>query len=148
MAELVGLVSAITAIAATGFKISRTISTIAEEFGTVGPQLKAIATNTQAVAWILDELKVRLLNTNGIVSKDAVEVVQKIVAQCQLEIDDINKCVAPISCDGKEFSPRQRLKWLLAKPKLTTKMAALDSLKLTLSMYICAIRFMDGNDFK
>ncbi|KLU87340.1 hypothetical protein MAPG_06340 [Magnaporthiopsis poae ATCC 64411] len=148
MAEVVGLVSAITAIAATGFKISRTISTIAEEFGTVGPQLRAIATNTQAVAWILDELKVRLLNANGFVANDAVEVVRKIIAQCQIEIDDINECIAPISRDGREFSPRQRLKWLLAKPKLTTKMAALDSLKLTLSMYICAIRFMDGNDFK
>ncbi|KAL8399747.1 hypothetical protein RB594_000234 [Gaeumannomyces avenae] len=49
---------------------------------------------------------------------------------------------------GRRTTIRQRIKWLLAKPKLITKMVALDSLKLTLTMFICTIRFVDGDNFK
>ncbi|KLU92949.1 hypothetical protein MAPG_11897 [Magnaporthiopsis poae ATCC 64411] len=148
MAEVVGIVSAISGIAATGFALARSISTVAEELGSVGPQLKALATHTQAVAWILDELRIRLKGTNT-VDRAARKVISKIVRQCRVEMNDVKKCMEPLLAKkGKRISTLQRIKWLLAKPKLVTKMVALDSLKLTLTMYICAIRFMDDDHFK
>lgn len=148
MAEVVGLVSAISGIAATGFALARSISAIAEEVGSVGPQLRALATHTQAVAWILDELRIRLKGTST-VDRTARKVISKIVRQCRVEMDDVKKCMEPLLAKkGKRISTWQRIKWLLAKPKLVTKMVALDSLKLTLTMYICTIRFMDGDHFK
>jgi methyl coenzyme M reductase subunit C len=148
MAEIVGLASAITALAALGFKLANGISDLAEELGTIGSQLRSVATDTKAVALVLHELKKHIKSTKNI-TKSALEIAHEIIAQCQVDIEDLDRCIQPFFIRDEE--PRtlgwiKRMQWLFAKSKLATRKAALDSLKLTISMYIAALGFIDGDD--
>ncbi len=146
MIEPVSLVATIGTIAATGFKVARDISDIVDELGTAGAQVKAVGIDTRAVALILHELKKRLDKAQHTITTEVADVAREIAALCKTDIDDIKQCLSPLMVQGGEdLDLKRKAKWLFAKSKIATKRASLDSLKLTLNLYLHTLDFMESN---
>jgi len=147
MAEVLGIVTAIGSIVTCGFKLSRTIADAADEFGAAGTRVRSIAIDTKAVAVSLRQIRSRLRSKDRPLSQRAVEVLREIVTQCRTDIDEIEACLMPlIAKAGEVLSRKQRFRWLFAKSKIAGKQAALNSLKLTLSLFIHTMEFEDEDD--
>ncbi|KAI9660614.1 MAG: hypothetical protein M1821_009966 [Bathelium mastoideum] len=137
MAEVVGLIASIVALAETGFKIARGISRITEEFGQAGAEIKSIGTDTRAIAFILHELQRRLerLQAKQQVEDETREVVTAIVALCKTDIDSIGEFLRGLQSEGtSQIGVSQKTKWLFSKSKISLRQSSLNSLKLTLSL--------------
>lgn len=146
MAEIVGLVASIVTLAETGFKISKTISHIATEFGTAGAQIKAIGTDTRAVSLILREIPKRLKRARSVAS-EVQQVAADIVALCKSDIDDIEGFLRSLQpMQASEVSIKQKTKWLFTKSKVSLRRASLDSLKLTLSLFVHTLEFIESGE--
>lgn len=89
MAEVVVLVTGIGTIVATEFTIARTISTVANDFGTAGSQIKAIATDTKALAFVLHDLKGRIVKNSRKFDSEAKLVLKETVALCTSEMENM-----------------------------------------------------------
>lgn len=146
MAEVVGLVASIITLAETGFKISKILSAIATEFGTAGTQIKAIGTDTRAVSLILREITKRIKRARG-VAEEVRNVAVDILALCKSDIDDIEEFLKSLQpMQGSEVSVKQRTKWLFSKSKVSLRRASLDSLKLTLSLFVHTLDFIESGE--
>lgn len=146
MAEVVGLVASILTLAETGFKVARAISEIAAEFGTAGRQIQAIGTDTRAVSLILREIQKRLKRVRN-VAGEAHNVAVDVVALCKSDIDNIDeflKSLQPIR--GSEVSIKQKTKFLFSKSRMSLRRASLDSLKLTLSLFMHTLEFIESGE--
>lgn len=148
MAEIVGLVTGISSIVATAFKISKMIYTIADELGTAGAQIRAIATDTKAMALVLHNLKTRLKRDVRTLNAQAKEVLKDSIDLCAAEMQNMDKHLMPLfgsgECQKMDF--KQRTRWLFAKTKVSTSKASLDSMKLTLSLLLSTLEYMEGGD--
>ncbi len=146
MAEVIGLVTAIGSIATAGVKIAQVISIAADDFGTAASKVKAIATDMRTIGMILRQIKHRLNGWQNPAS-ETVEVLSKIVLQCKIDIDEIESCLSPlIGKAGESMNLMQKLRWLFAKSKIYGKQAALDSLKLTLTLFLHTMDVLDGDE--
>lgn len=145
-----GLVSSIATLAAAGFHVARKVSTIADDLGTAGAQIKSIAIDTKAVAIILRDIEAKLLSgkdSTRRLNEDTRDVLAEVVELCRHEIDDLNRNLAPLKDDDRRGDTaylRQKAKWLFDKPKIAAKQASLDSLKLTLSLLLHNVQLFDG----
>lgn len=145
MTELVGLLSAIMSLVQVGYKVAKTLSDCADDIGTAQHQIDLVATDTRVVCRILLELKIRLKNTKQL-KGDILTHAQAIVALCQKVILEIQECLLPLIPQiGKGLDILQRARWLFAKSKITTRRASLDSLKLTLNLFLHAVDFSRGD---
>ncbi|KAI1504536.1 hypothetical protein F5X99DRAFT_371334 [Biscogniauxia marginata] len=145
MAELVGLVASIGGIASAGLAVAKTIATLADELGSAGTQIKAISTDTKAVALILHELR-RRLNKSTKINRQAFEVANEIADLCKVDIDNIKQCLLPISpSDNEKMDIAKKARWLLAKSKIAMRRTSLDSLKLTLTLFLHTLDFIEGD---
>lgn len=153
MAEVIGLISGIAAIVATAFNIAKRISTIADELGTAGQQIMAIAIDIKAMAFVLRQLNKRISAALGSASRifdpEAVQAIQDFVALSGSEVDRIRAHLMPIlatsAAKGKQMGLLQRAKWLFAKSKVSTTRVSLDSLKLTLGLLLDTLDFKEGD---
>lgn len=151
MAELVGLASSIATLAAAGFHVARKISTIADDLGTASAQIKSIAVDTKAVAIILRDIEVKLMNgksSSRELNEDTRDVLAEVLELCRYEIEDLNRNLAPLRDDGLRENTsdlKQKAKWLFDKPKIAARQASLDSLKLTLSLLLHNVQLFDGD---
>lgn len=153
MAEVIGLISGIAAIVATAFNIAKRISTIADELGTAGQQIMAIAIDIKAMAFVLRQLNKRISAALGSASRifdpEAVQAIQEVVALSGSEVDRIRAHLMPIlatsAAKGKQMGLLQRAKWLFAKSKVSTTRVSLDSLKLTLGLLLDTLDFKEGD---
>jgi hypothetical protein len=142
MAEVLGIISSITAIAAAGFKISTAISTVADEWGTAGLQIRAVAANIKALAWILEDLKAKVAKVERL-PPQLQDVLHEILALCKADIDDINRILVPLIIpEGQRIRLGQKAKWLFAKSKVTLRQASLDSLRSTLDLFLRTFNFI------
>ncbi|KAF4964901.1 hypothetical protein FSARC_7246 [Fusarium sarcochroum] len=146
MAEIVGLIASVGTIAAAGFKAAKMISTIADELGEAGAQIIRIATDLRAVALILHELKKRLENTHKI-TRRVRDVAHEIISLCKADIRNVEEFLIPLtSRPGKDLGLRHKTKWLFDKAKISSRGAALDSLKLTLSLFFHTLDFIEAGE--
>ncbi|KAH8688244.1 hypothetical protein BGZ61DRAFT_452967 [Ilyonectria robusta] len=146
MAEVVGLIASLGAIAAASFKVAKAISTITDELGEAGAQINGIATDMRAVGLILHELKKRLEQSQR-VTREVRSVAHEIVALCRADIEDIQGFLIPfMSPAGKDVGAKQKIKWLFAKAKVSSRRAALDSLKLTLNLFLHTLSFIESGE--
>jgi hypothetical protein len=147
MAEIVGLITAIGTIVAAGFKITRAIGAIRDDLGAATASIKAIAADTNFVTMILGQIRDRI-SSNHVTDSDTLKILGEIVSRCRTDIEEIERLLLPlIGTKGKlkgTFSKRQRIRWLFAKSKICSQLAALGSLKLTLSLFIHTVQLSDG----
>lgn len=150
MAEVIGLVSGIAAIVTTSFNIAKTISTIADELGTAGNQIMAIAIDIKAMAFVLRQLSKRIkpASASHAFDIDTVQVVQAVASLCQVEVNRIRAHLTPLfaSSVARGMGILQRAQWLFAKSKVSTIRVSLDSLKLTLGLLLHTLDFKEGDD--
>ncbi len=140
------LITAIGGIAATGFKIAKAINDVVEELGTAGAQVKAVATDMRTVAVVLHELKIRLSRAKHVLTPEVAQVAHEIVELCKADIEDIEQSLSPLLApEGEAMDLKRATKWLFTKSKIATKRASLDSLKLTLGLYMHTLQFIEGN---
>ncbi|KAF2967438.1 hypothetical protein GQX73_g6174 [Xylaria multiplex] len=88
MAELIGLIASIGTIASAAFTVAKSISDLADELGSAGRYVKAISTDTKAVALILHEMK-RRLDRSTKITQHIFEVANEIADLCKADLDDI-----------------------------------------------------------
>ncbi|KAF7536631.1 hypothetical protein G7054_g4358 [Neopestalotiopsis clavispora] len=139
MAELVGLVSAITALVGTGYKIAKTISDCVDELGTAADQMMLIAIDTKAMTRIFQELKIRLKNSKKVTAQ-VLSLAEEIVELGQKSLRNVEECLLPLMPQiGKGRDPMRKARWLFAKSKITSRRASLDSLKLTMTLLLHAV---------
>ncbi|KAK0620162.1 hypothetical protein B0T14DRAFT_224840 [Immersiella caudata] len=144
MAEIVGLISAIAAITAAAFKITKAISTVRDDLGVATSSVKSILDDTKAVSFILRQIQSRI-TVAGHVDSDTKRMLEEILPRCKADIDEIERSLLPlIGCSGQPMTSRQRLRCLFAESKICSQQAALASLKLTLSMFIGTLQLSDG----
>ncbi|KAF4448439.1 hypothetical protein F53441_8162 [Fusarium austroafricanum] len=146
MAEIIGLVASIGTIAAAGFKAATTISTIAHELGGATVEIMGIGTDMKAVALILRQLKKRLEGMQR-VTREVRDVAHEIVALCQADVKDIEEFLKPLTYpSGKDLGLKQKIKWLFDKAKVSSRRASLDSLKLTLNLFLHILDFSEDGE--
>ncbi len=150
-----GLVVAIGSIVTAGkkkkkkkkkksFEIARVVSAAADEFGIASNRVKRIATDTKAVVMILRHIQLRL-NSRKMVDNEMLEVLGRILAQCKSDIDEIQRCLVPlVIITGDSMTIKQKLRWLFSKSKISGKQTSLDSLKLTLTLFLNMMDFAGG----
>ena len=147
MAEIIGLVTGIGTIVATAITIAKTISAVANDLGTAGAQIKAIATDTKAVAFVLRDLKGRVITNSRKFDSEAKSVLKEIVALCTSEIENMQTHLLPLfrSDEGPRMELKQRARWLFAKSKVSTTKTSLDSMKTTLNLLLHSIEYIEGD---
>lgn len=145
MAENAGLVSAIGDLAAEGYKLANAILSIVNDLGTFRAQVKAIARDTKAVGNTLRQIKARLVKASDVPS-EVTTALAEVVALCAEDIDNITEALAPLLAqENRKGMLKQRLWWLLGKSKIMTRQASLDSLKLTLSLFVHTMDIMEDD---
>ncbi|KAM0359383.1 hypothetical protein ACHAP4_004291 [Fusarium culmorum] len=146
MAELIGLVASIGTITAARFKAAKAIFTIASELGAAGTEMSGIATDLKAISLILNELNKRLNKAENI-TVEFVDVAYEIVALCKTDIEGVECFLAPLnSPSGQKLKLNDKVKWLFGKAKVSSRRASLDSLKLTLSLFLHTLDFIENGD--
>ncbi|KAI9711285.1 MAG: hypothetical protein M1820_002272 [Bogoriella megaspora] len=147
MAEAVGLIASILTIAETGFKVSKSLIRIADDLAQAGSQLKAIGAEVRALSFVLHELRRRLQRLpEG--SQKAVNTAAEVVALARSDIDDIEGLLQSLQTD-EERSLRwtKKLKWAFwKKSKVNLRRASLDSIKLTLTMLMHTLDFVENGE--
>lgn len=148
MAELVGLITGIGSMIAMAIKISATMFTIADELSTAGAQIRAIATDTRAMALVLHNLKAILKRDMRKINIEAKEVLKASMDLCATEMQNMDKHLKPLcgSGEGQKMDLKQKAMWLFAKTKISTTKASLDSMKLTLGLLLGTLEYMEGGD--
>lgn len=148
MAELVGLITGIGSIVATAFKISKMIVAIADELGTAGAQIRAIATETKAMALVLHNLKAMLKRDLRKINTEAKKVLKELIDLCASEMQNMDRHLMPLcgSGEGQRMDFKQKTMWLFAKTKISTTKASLDSMKLTLNLLLSTLEYMEVGD--
>ncbi|KAI0973432.1 hypothetical protein F4678DRAFT_426700 [Xylaria arbuscula] len=145
MAELVGLIASIGTIASGAISLAKALSAFADDMGSVGTQIRAISVDTKAVAWILHELKRRLDRATKI-NQQSLQVARDIADLCRLNINKIKEHLLPIlPTSNGNISIAQKARWVFAKSKISTRKTALDSLKLTLTLFLHTLDFVEGD---
>ncbi|GAW18490.1 hypothetical protein ANO14919_079660 [Xylariales sp. No.14919] len=142
MAEIIGLIASIGTLVAAGFKVAKVANDITERFDTAGANIKAIAADTKALAMILQSLKNRLKAQK--IPAQAQMVIYELVAVCKTDIQHIELLLAPF-LQSHELRTAQKMRWMLARSKVTLRHASLNSAKLTLNMLICSLDCIDGD---
>ena len=153
MAEVVGLVASIGALAGAGFKLANIISTLSDGWTVAHEQIKAISTDTRAVAVILHQIKKRLehmevsASTPSKLNKQVLGILEDMVSVYQADIDDIENSLVPLlASEGTRMMFKQKVMWLLAKSKISTRRASLESIKGTLNLFLHAWDLMGEDD--
>ncbi|KAI0098720.1 hypothetical protein GGR51DRAFT_537673 [Nemania sp. FL0031] len=145
MAELIGLVTSIGTVASAGFAVAKTISTLADELGSAAQHVRAISTDTKAVAIVLHELK-RRLDTSTVITRQIFDVASEIADLCRADIDQIKEFLLPLlPAGGRNMSVSQKAKWLFAKSKISMRRSSLNSLKLTITLFLHTLDFIEGD---
>ncbi|KAL3605343.1 hypothetical protein FPOAC2_00286 [Fusarium poae] len=146
MAEVIGLVASIGTITAAGFKAAKAISTITSELGTAGAEISGIATDLKAVSLILNELKKRLNKADNL-SVEVLDVAYEITALCKTDIEGVERFLVPLTSPfGQSLKLKDKVKWLFEKAKVSSRRASLDSLKLTLGLFLHTLDFIENGD--
>lgn len=146
MAELVGLIASIITLAETGFQIARAVSRIADEFGQAKTRIKSIATDTRTISFILRELQKRLerMRAEQDVIKETYVLTTEIITLCKTDIEGIEDLLKGLESKSKSYvSVKEKTKWLFTKSKISLRQSSLDSLKLTLSLLMHTLDFME-----
>ncbi|KAF3801280.1 hypothetical protein GCG54_00005435 [Colletotrichum gloeosporioides] len=143
MAEVLGLVTAIGAILTSGFQVTTAISTIVDDLGTAGVQVQAIAVETETILLTLHSINQHLIRANR-VTTEVANIVEDVITLCRKDIDDIKECMAPLlGKRAEEMLLKHKLRWLFAKSKISTRRASLNSLKLTLGLFLQALNLTE-----
>lgn len=147
MAEIVGLITGIGTIVTTALTITKTVSTDANDLGTAGSQIRAIAADTKAFALVLHNFKGRVDKNSHKFDSEARSVLKETVAMCKSEIGNMQRHLMPLfqSEEGHKMELKQKAKWLFAKSKVSTTKASLDSLKGTLNLLLHTMEYMEGH---
>lgn len=147
MAEIVGLVTGIGTIVATAFTIAKTISTVANDLGTAGSQIRAVAVDTKAIAFVLRDLEGRVLKNSRKFDSEAKSVLKDTIALCTSEIENMRAYLMPLfqSAEGRRMELKQRATWLFAKSRVSTTKASMDSMKVTLGLLLHTIEYIEGD---
>ncbi|KAI1124675.1 hypothetical protein F5Y10DRAFT_284827 [Nemania abortiva] len=145
MAELIGLIASIGTIASAGFAIAKTISTLADDLGSAAHHARAISTDTKAVAMVLHELKRRLDRPSSI-TRQTFDIANEIADLCKADIDQIKEFLLPmLPAGGRNMSVSQKAKWRFFKSKIEMRRSSLDSLKLTVTLFLHTLDFIEGD---
>ncbi|KAM0550201.1 hypothetical protein ACHAPJ_009049 [Fusarium lateritium] len=148
MAEIIGLIASIHTIATAGLAAARAISTIADDLGGAGAEIKGIGIDMRAMAWILQLMKNRLDKMKR-VTDEICDLTQQIIAVCKADIRDVEEFLKPLLPQpGKELGFKQKLKWLFAKAKVHSRRAHLETLKTTLNLFISALELMESGNME
>ncbi|CAI0644200.1 unnamed protein product [Colletotrichum noveboracense] len=143
MAEVLGLVTAIGAILTSGFQVATAISTIVDGLGTAGAQVQAIAVETQTILLTLRSINQHLIEAYR-VTTEVANIVEDIITLCRKDIDDIKECMAPLlGKRAEEMLLKHKLRWLFARSKVSTRQASLNSLKLTLGLFLQSLNLTE-----
>lgn len=146
MAEIVGLVTGIGTLVTTAFTIANTISTVANDLGTAGPQMKSIATDTKAIAFVLRDLEGKVSRNLRKFDSEAESVLKETIALCTSEIKNMQMHLMPLfrSKEGRRMELKQRARWLSAKSKVSTTKTPLDSMKKGWARYYTPSNTLEG----
>ncbi|KAF0319746.1 hypothetical protein GQ607_012997 [Colletotrichum asianum] len=143
MTEVLGLVTAIGAILTSGFQVATAISTIVDGLGTAGAQVQAIAVETRTILLTLRSINQHLIRAYR-VTTEVANIVEDIITLCRKDIDDMKECMAPLlGKRAEEMLLKHKLRWLFAKSKVSTRQASLNSLKLTLGLFLQALNLTE-----
>jgi hypothetical protein len=146
MAEIIGLTASIGAITSAGLKTARAISTIASDLGGAGAEISGIATDLRAVSLTLNKIKKHLSKADNI-PVEVVDAAYEIVALCKTDIEGVEKILIPLTSPlGQNLKLKNKVKWLFEKAKVSSRRASLDSLKLTLSLFLLTVDFIENGD--
>jgi hypothetical protein len=146
MAEVIGLISALGGIAAAGLKVAKTIYSLADELGTAGARVKALATDTRALSFVCKSVKSRLERAKSI-PDDGLKLAHEIGMLIKDEVDEIGSILEPLTSEnGKRMSKTQKAKWMFTKSQIATRQVALDSLKGTLNLLLAILNFNEGEE--
>ncbi len=147
MAELAALVASIVTLTDVGFKIARRISQIADDLGTVGAQIKGIGTDLRAISLILRELNKRLKGRRS-VAGDVRNVAAEILQVCETDLralEGLLRRLRPLR-GGRAAEIRQKARWVFARSRVASRRASLDSLKLTLTLFLHTLDFIESGE--
>jgi hypothetical protein len=145
MAGLIGLVAAVGSIASEGFAVAQAISDLADQLGSAGRNIKLISVDTKAVAIILHEMK-RRLDKSTRITQQTLDVACEIVDLCKADLESIKQFLLPESpAGGDKMNRVQRAKWILAKARISLKRTSLNSLKLTITLFMHTLDFIEGD---
>lgn len=81
---------------------------------------------------------------------EAILLAQDIITLCETDIQGTTQCLAPFAGleDETRRSVFKRAQWTFAKSKITSRQASLDSLKLTLTLFLHTIELSGDNGDK
>ncbi|KAI0535418.1 hypothetical protein GGR58DRAFT_443452 [Xylaria digitata] len=145
MAELIGLIASIGTIASAAFTAAKTISDLADELDSAGRYVKAISTDTKAVALILHEMK-RRFDRSTKITQQTFEVANEIADLCKADLDDIKLFLLQLlPAGGGNMRLAQKAKWIFVKSKISMRRSSLNSLKLTIALFLHTLDFVEGD---
>ncbi|RGP66320.1 hypothetical protein FSPOR_6698 [Fusarium sporotrichioides] len=143
---MIGLIVSIGAITSAGFKAARATSTITSELDTAGAEMSRIAADLKAISLILHELKRRLSKADNL-SVEVLDVAYEVTVLCKSDIKGVEHFITPLtSPSGKNLKFKDKVKGLFDKGKVSSRRASLDSLKLTLSLFLYTLDFIENQE--
>lgn len=147
MAEIAALIASIVTLTDVGFKIARGISQIANDLGTTGAQIKSIGTDLRAIPLILRELNKRLKSARA-VGDEVRNVATEILQVCETDLralEGLLKGLQPLH-GSRGSDVRQKTRWVFARSRVASRRASLDSLKLTLTLFLHTLDFIGSGE--
>ncbi|KAI0502849.1 hypothetical protein F5B22DRAFT_43425 [Xylaria bambusicola] len=145
MAEIIGLIASIGTIASAGFAVAKAISDLADELGSAGKNIKVISVDTKAVALILHEMK-RRLDKSTRITQQTLDIACEIASLCKADLESIKQFLLPVlPAGGDKMSMVQKAKWIFVKAKVSAKRVSLNSLKLTITLFLHTLDFIEGD---
>ena len=149
MAEVVGLVSSILALAGAGAKLGMTLYTIAEGVGSAGREARLIADEVSFFSHALTALSKSLERTTSQTAR-LHSIAQELAVSCQTVLLELSVLADELSPSkktrwkGKVSSFIGKIKWLLQKPKVAFLRSSISSFKSTLTLLVASMDYAEA----
>jgi len=140
MAEAIGLVASIVALAGAGAKIALTLYDVADSIGSAGKEARLIATEVSLFSQSLNAVSKSLGRSSG--ENGCLKEIARVVTKaCESLLEELRSLLTELLSlpRSKSASYCKRIKWIFKKPKVCAIRASIESFKATLILLVATM---------
>ncbi|KAG4439257.1 hypothetical protein IFR05_005242 [Cadophora sp. M221] len=154
MAEILGVISGIVAIADAGFKLYLALSNTASALGSAGDDILLFSSEVRIFAEILVVVRANLKDQSLKTSRSeildkAIGVIPGLVMQCEMVYASMEVILARLRpCEDSNFRLKSKIMWMRDKSKMLRLRGYLEPLKSSLQLLLTLMKneMADNND--
>lgn len=139
MADPLSLMASLIAVATAGYQVADTLYKLADAIGNANEEILSIGKEIRAFSRVLDDLRDFLDDAKELISKNALENANVMVADCKYVFAKIERMLGFCNA-GPRMNFWHALQWSFRREKVKPMCARLESFKSTLALLLMTLK--------